>query len=158
MYTYFQLQRSSFLIFPLSRLWKESNFPPLALMKGHFHISLVQNYTVLHHLSPKVSGEYPQTPLPDTFTTSKLPCDLRDCVKGLAIVQKVLPLAPPPPPPPITKYTADLYINHTSSEVNDDHNPPFSPLLFCPSKLLESWTPPWRKFLYPRLFIFLCVL
>ena len=45
-YTYFKAQFSvlngqPFSIFPLSKLWKESNFPSLAFMKGHFHIFLV---------------------------------------------------------------------------------------------------------------------
>ena len=49
-----------FSIFPLSKLWKESNFPSLAFMKGHFQNFLVQNHTIIHHWRQKY-------PLPDTF-------------------------------------------------------------------------------------------
>ena len=59
-YTYFQVQYSvwnghPFSIFPLSKLWKESNFPSLASWNG----ILVQNCTILHHLRHKFSGRGP---------------------------------------------------------------------------------------------------
>ena len=80
---YFQLQYSvwnghPFSIFPLSKLllWKESNFPSLAFTKGHFHIFLVQNYTILQHLRQKISGGGPPDPPHRHIYNIKLPCYL----------------------------------------------------------------------------------
>ena len=68
--TYFQVQYSvwnghPFSIFPLSKLWKESNFPSLVLWNG----ILVQNCTILHHLRQKFSGGGPPDPPPPWHTT-----------------------------------------------------------------------------------------
>ena len=67
MYTYFIVECSAwnghtFSIFPISKLWKKINFPSLAFMKGHFHIFLAYDYTILHHLSEKNSGRTNRLP------------------------------------------------------------------------------------------------
>ena len=71
-------------VVPLSKLWKNSNFPSFA-----FHIFLVQNYTIQ---AKKILGEDPQTPLPNTFTILKHPYQL--CVwveRGLQLYKRLCP-------------------------------------------------------------------
>ena len=60
-----------FLIFPLSKLWKESNFPSLAFMKGHFIFfssRITRFYTIQ---AENFLGRTPRPPLFHvTFTIS----------------------------------------------------------------------------------------
>ena len=71
---YFQVQYSvwnghPFSIFPLSKLllWKESNFPSLAFMKGHFHIFFGPEF---HDFTPfKTKKFWGRTPRPPPSST-----------------------------------------------------------------------------------------
>ena len=90
-YTYFQVQCSvwndhPFSRFPLSKLWKEFNFPSLALLKGIFLSRITWLKTIF---SRKFSGREPQ--IPDTSTILKLQCTMSsvclcreacNCTKG----------------------------------------------------------------------------
>ena len=95
MYTYFQVQCSvwnghPFYIFPLSKLWKETNFSSLAVMKGPFsHFFGLESHDSTP-FQPKQFWERAPDPSP-----SQLLCHLCVCVElcreGLAIVQNTMP-------------------------------------------------------------------
>ena len=58
-------------------------------MKGHFHIFLVQNYTILHHLRQKNSrGRTPRPPSSTYLQYKSTMSSICFCREALSIVQK----------------------------------------------------------------------
>ena len=54
---------------------KRTNCPSLTVMKRYFPILFLSSLTRFYTIQAEnFLGEHPQTPLPDTFTMSKLPC------------------------------------------------------------------------------------
>ena len=125
-----------------------NNFPPLAFMKEPFHIFLVKNDTILHHLSQKnFWGRTPRPPSPThlQYQNYHVMCFVE---RGLQMYRLNAPL------PKINLYEKNLWKRNTTTLrflSFSLHSSFFFFFFFFAFQNFSKVGPPSRKFLDPHL-------